>query len=76
MERQLPRPMPEDRCLIEIAWTLAGCRQRWAADFRYVSASLPADAVGRTAGYTARALRAEQTAGEEYRARMAFGLPR
>lgn len=62
------------RCDIRIGWVLSALRPGWAADVRYVSTGLPADLVGRMAGKTARSLRAEQGAAEEYRRRIAFGL--
>lgn len=62
------------RCDIRAAWVLAGLRQKWAADMRYLETRLPVAVVARMAGYTARSLQASNDAGVAFRTRQAFGL--
>ena len=76
MGPHLPRPMPEDRCLVEVGWILAACRQRWASEYKYVDAGLPASAVARLVRVTARAQAGENEMAAAFRARAAFGLPK
>lgn len=75
MERMLPRPMPEDRCLIEVAWILEACRQRWAGEFQYTETALPASVVAQRVRRAAGAQAGENVQTEAFRARVAFGLP-
>lgn len=75
MERILPRPMPEDRCLVEVGWVLHACRQRWAAEYKYVETALPASVVAQALRATARAQAGENVQAEAFRARQSFGLP-
>lgn len=75
MEHHLPRPMPEDRCLVEVGWILAACRQRWASEYKYVSTALPVVEVARAAGKSAGVLAGETVMAEHYRAKRGFELP-